>query len=337
MGTQWSVVLAGSLTEARRATLHQLIERRLTGLCDEMSHWQTNSLISKLNRAGTGWYALPPDFHTVLATAIEVARLSAGNYDPTLGELVNLWGFGPVSVRPEQIPPDQAHVAQALQRCGWQQTLVNSEHRAVWQPGNVQFDLSSIAKGYAVDCIAMLLAEHDVSDYLVEIGGELRACGVNARGKPWQVLIETPLREDTVPGLPLSCLPSANCMSHLQAKPRQTNPQSSKPAPGIALSLNNLAVASSGNYRRVLPGSHSRYWHTLSPFTGKPVEHTLASVSVVHRQCMMADALATALLVMGPEQGYEFALQHAIAAIFMSDENGDGRMYWTPEFERWTC
>ena len=303
MGTQWSVLLSGTLDTAAHPEIVRRLQNRLDSLCNEMSHWQADSLISKVSAAPAGWYELPADFMKVLHTGLELARITTGAYDPTLGELSNMWGFGPQQRNPGEIPPPPDLLAQALHRSGWYKTRIDQNHQAMWQPGGLQLDFSSIAKGYAVDCLAAVLTEMGQTDFLVEIGGELKAQGQNAHGNPWAIQVEPPVATPVVPGLPVH--------------------------------LNAMAIATSGNYRRVLPGNETRYWHTLDPRTGAPVTHKLASVSVLHRECMLADALATALLVMGARQGYEFAAKHNIAAVFMGDDEGQSNICWTPAFLQW--
>src|SRR5690606_1096182 len=132
----------------------------------------------------------PEQLFTVLSCALDTARRSKGTYDPTLGGLVDLWGFGPKGPRPDG--PAPSAIATALKYSGWEQTQLDHTHRGVWQPGALQFDLSSIAKGYGVDEIARVLDEYGLKHYLAELGGELRGKGLNAFNKPWQVDIEIP-------------------------------------------------------------------------------------------------------------------------------------------------
>src|SRR5690606_6322072 len=128
-------------------------------------------------------------FH-VVARALDIARQTAGAYDPTLGRLNDLWGFGPAG--PITVPPADHDIDAALAQSGYERTAVDNDHQAIWQPGGLHFDLSSIGKGYAVDAVSGLLDKHHVGQYLVEIGGELRSKGLNAQGSPWRVAIEAP-------------------------------------------------------------------------------------------------------------------------------------------------
>ena len=282
MGTSWTVKYLGASSDAARQELANAVQRALDGIVEQMSTWESDSIISTLNRAEAGWYQLPPAFFYVLRHALNLAELSGGAYDPTLGRLTDLWGFG-ANGRIEQ-PPSQDEVNSAMALCGWRLTELNHEHQGVWQPGGLQFDLSSIAKGYGVDEIARVLDRHGVLHYLAELGGELKTRGFNARGTRWEVDIEAP--DQSGANLPVL--------------------------------LADCALATSGDYRRCFEHGGQRYAHTLDPRTGQPLRHCLESVSVVHEQCMMADGLATALLCMGTEKGLAYARRNSIAAAFIA-------------------
>ncbi|MGE4370410.1 MAG: FAD:protein FMN transferase [Burkholderiaceae bacterium] len=303
MGTTWRVVLAGRPDAAQLAMLREKVLACLDDLCNQMSHWQPDSLISRINRAEAGWYAVPDDAFHVLSAAMTLAESTAGAFDPTIGELAVLWGFGP-GAGGTRLPPDEAACRIALACGGWQRTQLNPQHRAIWQPGGLHFDLSSIAKGYAVDRLTQLLHTEGLHHHLVEIGGEVRACGTNPRGSPWRVAVETP------------------------SGSQQGNA-------GMTIRLTNQAVASSGNYRQWRSADGRWFGHTLDPRTGRPATHTLQAVSVLHDSAMMADALATTLMVLGPEAGPAYARQRQLAAVFMCEQPDDdtGHIFWTPEFE----
>lgn len=298
MGTTWSVRLgrSGAPTAATaQANLHGAIQAALDELVEQMSTWERHSVISTLNRADPGWYQIPPAFFHVLRHALDIAAQTDGAYDPTVGRLTDLWGFGPGG--PISAPPPPARIEAARQATGWRRTRLNAELRGVWQPGDMHFDLSSIAKGHGVDEIARVLNEHGFEHYLAELGGELRARGLNPQGRPWQVDIEMPGQ-----------------------------------ARGLPISLRNSAVATSGDYRRCFSHQGRRYAHTLDPHTGRPLRQKLESVSVLHTRCMMADGLATALLCLGDEQGPAYARKHDIAALFLARHENNWSVEWTGEF-----
>ncbi|WP_093317494.1 FAD:protein FMN transferase [Sphingomonas jatrophae] len=276
MGTSWSVRFALP-RGGDAAALGRAIEARLDGIVAEMSHWAAESLLSRFNRAPAGmWMALPADFAWVMARGLAIAAASGGAFDPAIGQLTDLWGFGPHGARPT---PLGAEVAAARTLSGWQQLAWDGAARRLRQAGGVALDLSGIAKGFAVDAVAALLTERGIGHALVEIGGELVGRGVRPDGEPWWVDLETP------PGLTL--------------------------AP-IRIALHELAVATSGDYRR---GAH-----TLDPRTGRPALNGVVSVSVLHAQALDADAWATAIAVLGAEEGMALAVRERLAArVVMAD------------------
>lgn len=295
MGTTWSIKFAPPAGAPSLGLLQAAIEKTLADITAQMSTWKADSVISRLNQAEPGWYQLPEAMFHVLQQALALARQTSGAYDPTLGALVDLWGFGPGGV--VSAPPDDNAITAALAQSGWKQTALNEEHRGVWQPGHLRFDLSSIAKGYGADQIGAVLNAHHITDYLVELGGELLARGVNPQHSAWAVAIEIPDRSDTLP-----------------------------------ITLPDCAIATSGDYRRYFHHNGQRYGHTLDPRTGQPLLHQLASVSVLHTSCLQADALATALLCLGPESGPAYARQHHIPALFIHRHPDDTAFEWTSEF-----
>ena len=220
MGTTWRVLFARP-ARLDVAALRARIVARLDGLVAEMSHWRPGSLLSRFNRSPAGsWTALPPDFAGVIAAGLRIAEASDGAFDPTLGRLVDLWGFGPPG---PALPPSPDEVASADAASGWRRLAFDAGARRLRQPGGLALDLSGIAKGHAVDALADLLGTAGVRHCLVEVGGELAGRGVRPDGEPWWVDLETP------PG----------------AAPA--------PAP-LRIGLHGLAVATSGNYRR---GDHN--------------------------------------------------------------------------------
>lgn len=287
MGTSWSVKVVGLPTGVARSALRSKIESLLESVNNQMSTWQSDSVISKYNEADAGsWISLPPDFFQVLEYALSVARKTGGAYDPTVGPLVKLWGFGPGRTGTFERPTEAA-IARTRERIGWQKVELKPEERAVLQPGGIQLDLSSVAKGYAVDKVAEFLDARGVGAYLVEIGGELRARGTKPGGKPWRVAVEKPRRD---PGRSVQQV----------------------------VALRDRAMATSGDYRNFHRGADGTlYSHTIDPRTGRPVEHHLASVTVVTSHCMNADALATALNVLGPDEGMAFARQRDLAVLML--------------------
>lgn len=289
MGTTWSVICAVPPTIDVRGVNHG-IRAELDEIVAQMSNWLADSDISRFNSAAAGtWHVLPEACFAVLRQALEVARDSGGAYDPSAGPLVDLWGFGPGGRRAEL--PATRDVEWARGRCGWTRLELDVEGRRALQPGGVSLDLCAIAKGYAVDAVSRYLSAQDIHHHLVEIGGELRGRGVKPDGLPWWVELETP---PAAPGVGAAAA---------------TDP--------IVVALHGLSVATSGDYRRYFDDDGRRYAHTVDPRTGYPAGHALASVTVVHAECMMADALSTALTVLGPQAGLHYAGQRQIAARFL--------------------
>jgi thiamine biosynthesis lipoprotein len=232
----------------------------------------------------------------VLAAALQVARDSGGAFDPSAGPLVDLWGFGAPRHHGDAgfCVPHADETEQARARTGWQRLLLDVPARRVRQPGGMAIDLSAIAKGFAVDKLAHLLTARGLANHLVEVGGELRGAGGKPDGQPWWVALESP------PG-------------HAgEAGVTET-----------IVALHGLAVATSGDYRRCFTHGGERLCHSIDPRSGRPIAHGLASVTVLHGECMLADAQSTALTVLGLEHGLAHAQQHRIAALFVQ-RTGDG-------------
>lgn len=297
MGTTWSAQFAPQQDLDPRQ-VRAAIEAELDEVVAQMSTWRQDSDISRYNDAPAGsWHELPAAFAGVLAAALALAEASDGYYDPTVGPLVELWGFGASGPRSE--PPAEDEIATARAQVGWQRLRFDPGDRLL-QPGGVRLDLSSIAEGYAVDRMGQALERLGSHDYLVEIGGELRARGRRPDGTPWRVAIEHP---DT------------------------------GAAPSVVLVLQDQAIATSGDYRRHFEHDGRRYGHAIDPHTGWPVAHGLAAVTVVAPDCMHAGSLASALSVLGPRRGMDFALRHGIAArMLVRGEEGDLQVLETPAF-----
>lgn len=301
MGTTWNVTISSS--DLDEPAVRSAVENVLQGIIDEMSTWLPSSVLSTFNRSHGEWMPVPRDLETVLACALQVAEDSQGAYDPTVGPLVDLWGFGPPGSR-TALPAD-SEIDAARLRTGWTRvTLDRLQHRAR-QPGGVAVDLSAIAKGFAVDAVATRLDALALTSYLVEIGGELRGRGVKPDVQPWWVAIEPPADDAGPPRAPEE----------------------------LIVALHGLSVATSGDYRRQFTSSGRHYSHTIDPRTGRPVTHTLASVSVLHRECMMADALATAITVLGPEDGMAFAVARDISAFLVERTPGGLRRQASPALQ----
>ncbi len=291
MGTNWTVqmVVPGGV----RSDLDAALRRELDEIVAQMSHWEGGSLLSRYNRAAAGsLHALPPQFFDVIDFALQVYEDTGGAFDPAAGALVNLWGFGPVG-RYDQAgfyAPAPGAVASAIAARASSTPQLDRAGRRLLQPGGALLDFSSVAKGYAVDRLAICLESHGVKHYLVEVGGELRGAGVKPGGDPWWVEIE---------GVP----ESGNAMQPIVA-------------------LHGLAIATSGDYRSYYQHGPRRASHTLDPRSGQPIANDVASCTVVANTCMAADALSTALGVMGVDTGIAFADARGIAARYLLRRDG---------------
>lgn len=295
MGSTWSVTLQAEPTELPALKLG--IQAQLDLVVAQMSTWEADSDLSGFNSAAAGTsVALSPQLGEVIKAALELADDTNGAFDPTVGPLVNLWGFGPdngATGHDSQHQPAPDALAAARARVGWSQLSIDA-HGNLTQPGGVYLDLSGIAKGYGVDQVARYLLEQKVEAFLIEVGGELRAYGRKADGSDWRIAVEQPAPDDTVD-------------SDIQ----------------VVVALDGLAMATSGDYRHYFDDAGQRYSHTIDPRTGFPVQHGLASVTVLHESCMQADALATALTVLSPQQGWDYAQLHGLA-VLLTWHGGDG-------------
>lgn len=287
MGTSWSVRFAGR-PDLADETVRAAVEAAHARVIAAMSGWNPGSDLSRYNRAEPGtWHELPGVFRTVLETALRIAEASGGAFNPTIGRLTDLWGFGPAGAVSGF--PAAVDLEQPRRDAEWRRLRMDGAR--LLQPGGLALDLSGIAKGYAVDLVAASLRDLGLASFLVEIGGELRGEGVKPDLSPWWVALEHP--------------PGADAL------------------PETLVALHGLSVATSGDYRRFRDTGSGRMAHTIDPRTGHPTRSPLVSVSVLAAECIEADAWATALIVLGPEGGLEAAERHGLAAHLVVRE-GDG-------------
>lgn len=301
MGTGYTVKYRHASDVPSVEAIRTEIEQQLAEINQSMSTYDANSELSRFNRSGsTDWTPVSTPLYTVLVTALEIGRQSEGAFDVTIGPLVNLWGFGPENQAQEI--PNADEIAKTLQRTGHDKLMLDETVRAVRKTrADIYVDLSAIAKGYAVDQIAATLERHGIEHYMVEIGGEIRARGTNAQQLPWRIGIDKP-----------------QIHGHAVQK---------------VLSLDNAALATSGNYRNYFMIGDRRYMHVIDPATGWPAQSRLASVTVLAKTCMLADAWATALLVLGLERGLAVAEQLGLQALFIADRDGVFSEHATSHFK----
>lgn len=282
MGTTYMVKIVGS---GERSALDAAVHRILQSVDARMSTFRSDSELSRFNASkATDWFSVSAATRDVVAEALRISRLSHGAFDVTVGPLVRLWGFGP---RPRRgRVPSAAEIAAAKERIGYRRVQVRASPPAIRksQP-EIELDLSALAKGFAVDAVARELERRGFRHFLVEVGGELRAAGRNAQARPWQVAIE--------------------------------RPTAGAPVPRRIVPLQDRAIATSGDYRNSWEHEGVRYSHVLDPRTGWPIAHGAASVTVLADSAMRADALATALLVLGPQEGMALAEAEGLAVSMM--------------------
>src|SRR5690606_16256873 len=268
--------------------VEQAIAARLETVEIQMSTWRETSDVSRFNRSTeTGiWFAVARATADVVIEAKRIFDETGGAFDPTVHPLVALWGFGAAGKPRDTIPTD-AEILEARSRTGFDAIEVRRDPPALRKDRpDLTLDLSAIAKGWGVDQVFELLRGLGVASCFVEVGGEVRVAGTRPDGSPWRVGIEVPK-------------------------------ESSERRPYTVLPLSEGAVATSGGYRSFVDIAGERFSHTIDPRDGRPVRHALGSVTVVTDTCTEADALATALLVLGPDEGYTFAEKHGLRALFL--------------------
>ena len=285
MGTTYSIKVSGLSDSSSVKPLQRDIEELLEGINLSMSTYLTDSEISRFNRfIDVSPYSVSPRMIRVVKESLRVSSLTEGALDITIAPLVNLWGFG-VDKQTATIV-DEKKIKALKRRIGYKKIKAEIDPPQISkQHPELTIDLSAVAKGFAVDQVGMLLESKGLINYLVEIGGEIRTNGVKQHQTPWVVAIERPMTGERV----------------IQQ----------------VLSMGNNSMATSGDYRNYFEKNGKRFSHLIDPNTGKPINHRLASVSVVHRSCITADAFATAFMITGFKKGYQLALQENLAAYFL--------------------
>lgn len=303
MGTTYAVrvVTADTWDQPRRDRIRDLIQAALDDVESKMSHYRSSSELSRFNQTrATAPFPVSAETFDVVRHAYQLSELTGGALDVTVAPLVNAWGFGPVE--PEILPPDAALLARLRDHVGYRKLELDPGASTLRKTDpEIECDLSAVAKGYGVDQVAEVLREEGVTHFMVEVGGEIVAVGLNQQGGPWRIAIERPVMAGGVQRVVL---------------------------------LGGHAMATSGDYRNVREVDGRLLSHTIDPRTGWPIAHQLASVSVVAELCVVADGLATALQVLGPDDGYALAVERGWAALFLvRDDTGAISERATPAFE----
>jgi len=305
MGTTYNIKVVATIEQVEALKLQQKIDDALKQVNQEMSTYIADSEISRFNQSTSlDPIEVSDGFARVLQESIRIGELSGGKLDITVGPLVNLWGFGP-ELRPEKAPSDEL-LAATHARVGLTNLHLNAKQLSKDIP-NLYVDLSTTAKGYGVDVVAELIEANGITNYLVEIGGEMRLRGFKHTGELWAIAIEKPILD-----------PSGEQRAIQQ----------------VIIPKDN-AVATSGDYRIYFEADGQRFSHIIDPQTGKPINHNLVSVTVIAPSSMTADGLSTALMVMGTEQGMKFAVKHELAALFISKTEHGFTEQFTVKFKHY--
>ena len=300
MGTTYTVKITPPLP-MDRAELAAGIAAILDGVDGRMSTYKPESELSRLNaNPAQDWQPISPALADIFGVALDISRLTDGAFDITVGPLVNLWGFGPGG-RPQQVPDDAAF-AEARQRVGYKFIELDARTPAMRkQVTDLYMDLSGIAQGFGADAVGEYLSARGVKNLMVDVSGEILARGVNAAGQPWHIGIERPVAPE-------------GSIERIVA-------------------LRDMAMATSGDYRNYFEQGGIRYSHLIDPVTGRPITHRLASVSVLAPTATRADGLATALMILGPERGFELAMREKLPALFIMRTDSGFEERWTPFLE----
>lgn len=286
MGTSYSVKIVLSQNKTILDTLSNEIETTLESINNSLSDWKSDSEISRFNQnTSTQFQAISNHFYQVMHEAMIINKQSLGQFDVTLSPLINLWGFGPQTNASQPTPSIINEILNKVDQSALL-TLKDNPPSLKKQQADVSLNLSSIAKGYAIDQIAAVLRQHHIQNYIVEIGGDLVTNGMNLNEQAWRIAIEKP----------------NDLGQSVQA----------------IIPLHSQAIATSGDYRNFYRQDNKRLSHILNPKTGYPITHNLASVTVIESSAMRADGLATALMVMGEKEGLILANKLDIAVYFIT-------------------
>ncbi len=289
MGTTYNVSIIH--TDDQKINKHQLqstIDLLLNELNKKVSTYIDNSQISQFNRKkDNDWHDIDKEFFSIVMAAQKVSNESKGAIDITISPLVDLWGFG---TKNTITTPNRKAIETTLSAVGYEKLLLNPETHSLKKiDQNLRIDLSSIAKGYAVDMISDYLLQQNYKDHLVEIGGEIRVSGLNQKNKKWRIAIQQP---------------------NSAQNDKQNN-----------IDITNIGIATSGDYQNYYIDNGIRRSHILNPQSGYPITHKLASVTVLHKSTMLADAYATAILVLGENSGKKFAIENNLSVFMLIREN----------------
>lgn len=285
--------------------LKEEIENELKKFDLSLSTFNPNSTITKINHSGTEGFDLNNDPWTlrVIEKSLEFSKISEGAFDITVAPLVNAWGFG----FEKEANVTQEYIDSLLKFVGYK--LIKLENGILYKSDpRIMLDASAIAKGYSCDVVAEFLKSRGITDYMIEIGGEMCLSGKNAIGGDWRIGISTPNDDST-----------------------SINDQWEE-----KITITDKCLATSGNYRRFYIKDGKKFAHTIDPISGYPVQHSLLSASVIAKDCLTADALATAFMVMGVEKALTLAESLPdVEALFICSEDSTTFVKTTSGMEKW--
>ncbi len=290
---------------AESQLLQKEIDQLLSDIDQSMSTYVPGSIISQLNQSEGAWVKVDALFMRVLLSALGVANDTEGAFDPTIGSVVQLWGFGFDEMRGDI---SEKSIQEALSRSGFEQINVDTLEASVRIPNGFSIDFNAIAQGFSVDTLALLLESKGIQNYMVELGGEVRTRGYNDRGEVWKIGIDRPDDGTTL-------------NRELQ----------------VIISLEDQSLATSGNYRKYWVDQQTgvKYAHTIDPSTGRPAMNQLLSASILHPQATLADAYATVCMVWGHLKCIEFLESNAdySGVLIYTDVEGNWFTYYSPELD----
>ncbi|WP_261925034.1 FAD:protein FMN transferase [Shewanella sp. NFH-SH190041] len=300
MGTTYHIKVVPNDKLPDPALLQAEIDMALEKVNDQMSTYRPNSELSRFNQLALAQsVTVSPDTVKVINEGLKLHKITDGALDITLGPLVNMWGFGP-DARPTHIP-SQAEIAAVKAKTGVDGIRVVGNRLEKLKP-NLYVDLSSIAKGFGVDKVAHILDKYGVKGYLVEIGGEVSVKGTKADGEPWRIAVEQPTMDER--------------------------------AVQQIIEPGTMAMATSGDYRNYYEEDGQRFSHIIDPRTGYPVQHKLASVTVMNKSCMVADGYATAMMVLGTQASLALAEKEHLAIMLIEKQGKGFKVYYSKAFKR---
>ena len=303
LGTFYTITLIAPPDRMDEVAVKRLAEDVLDEVNRLMSTYRDDSELSRFNRhAEATPFPVTEATFTVFQMAQVISEQSGGAFDVTVGPLVNAWGFGSDTF---EEPPEDREIASLLERVGYQKITLQPDGSIRKARPDIYCDLSAIAKGYAVDAVAERLESVGISRYMVEVGGEIRVAGLSVTGKAWQLGIEEPVYE----GRKLHAI----------------------------VQMGAGALATSGNYRNMYEVDGKLFAHTIDPHSGYPTRHQVASASVIHESCAMADGYATALMALGKDKALALAQKEnlAVMLIVAGEESGIFETVATDGFTRY--